>query len=95
MAKKARITKVKARGPDGPMETAETVTVGQIMEEKEDKKQTARIAVLKKVLKAHGETAGDNKPKRVNLFHLLVHPTSFSQARKPRSSRGHQVAIRQ
>jgi len=72
--------KRKDHTPTEPMETADQVNVSQLQEVEEDKAQVARMLVLGNAIKTAAdseEAAG--RPRRVNLFHMLLHPTSFSQ----------------
>ena len=54
---------------------AKHVGVEDLDNGKEDKAQNVRMKALREALKEGAKSADG----RVNLFHLLVHPTSFSQ----------------
>ncbi len=58
-----------------PQMTAEAVGVTQLQESADDKAQLSRVSVLNETLVSHAEANGGS----VNLFRLLLHPTSFSQ----------------
>jgi len=78
--KKARERKQRDKTPSGPVETAQSVDVQQLQEQAEDKAQVARIKVLMSTLETLAKDAKDaGRPARVNLFELVLHPTSFSQ----------------
>lgn len=65
----------KQRTTDEPMQTAKTVQIDQLQEGQENKAQVARMETMYKVIK---KKAGEENA-RVNVFRLLLHPTSFSQ----------------
>lgn len=68
--------KRKERAPSEPMQTAATVQVSQLQEAPEDRAQVSRMKVLRQTIKEHAKKDPDG---RVNLFRLVLHPTSFSQ----------------
>lgn len=68
--------KRKERAPSEPVQTAATVQVSQLQEAPEDRAQVSRMRVLRETLKEHAKKDPDG---RVNLFRLVLHPTSFSQ----------------
>jgi len=62
------------------MQTADNVSVSALQETAEEKAQTARMKVLLTSLVQAAETAEKRgAPRRVNMFHLLLNPDSFSQ----------------
>ena len=72
--------KRKQSGPAEPQETADAVSVQQLQEVAEDKAQVARMKVLLQTITEHvGRAEAEGRARKVNLFHLLLHPTSFSQ----------------
>mmetsp|Transcript_2407 Transcript_2407/g.4053 ORF Transcript_2407/g.4053 Transcript_2407/m.4053 type:complete len:179 (+) Transcript_2407:350-886(+) len=72
--KEKKERKRKDRTVTEPVQTASTVTVEQLQEQAEDKAQVARMQKLQRVITQQCEAHG-----KVNMFHLLLHPTSFSQ----------------
>ena len=67
-------------GPSEPMEMANSVDVNQLQENHKDKAQVVRIRVLLEAIKkACAESHANGQSKRVNLFHVLLNPESFSQ----------------
>jgi len=76
--KQKKERKRKERVASEPVQTADTVSVKQLQEQAEEKAQTARMKVMEaKVAEISGKH-GDRG--RVNLFQLILHPTSFSQS---------------
>ena len=62
--------------PDEPQLQADSVSVDQLQEVAESKAQVSR---MKTQLSALTKAVGASPDGRVNLFDLLLHPTSFSQ----------------
>jgi len=76
--KQKKERKRKERTQSEPQQTAETVTAAALQEQAKEKAQTARMIVMqKKVAELSGK---DGSRGRVNMFHLVLHPTSFSQS---------------
>lgn len=73
--KKARERKQKDRTPSEPLQTVSSTSVDGIKEGNEDKAQTSRLKVLRETVDRETKKA----PRGINLFKLLLHPTSFSQ----------------
>lgn len=74
--KQRKERKTKERATQEPLQTAASVAVGDLQEVADNKAQTARMKILQnKVL----EVAGASASGQVNMFQLLLHPTSFSQ----------------
>ena len=81
-AKKQRADREKKakEGPSGPMETASSVNVDDLQENSKDKAQVVRIrTLLEAVKRGCADSAAQGQPKRVNVFHVLLNPDSFSQ----------------
>ena len=74
---KERKAREKRKEREAPAELvhAKHVGVEDLDNGKEDKAQNVRMKALREALKEGAKSADG----RVNLFHLLVHPTSFSQ----------------
>ena len=62
---------------EAPQETAETVQVDDLQEQAQSKAQNSRMETMLKVIQKHAGASVGGTP--VNLFRLLLHPTSFSQ----------------
>jgi len=78
--KEREARKRKEHAPAEPMQTAESVSVSQLQEVQEDKAQVARMKVLATaIVEAVQAEEAAGRERRVNLFHMLLHPTSFSQ----------------
>jgi len=71
VAKVRQQRKAKDRTSSEPMQTADTVSVSQLREVQEEKAQNARIKQVYDTIERNGG--------RVNIFHLLLNPRSFSQ----------------
>ncbi|KAL1530188.1 hypothetical protein AB1Y20_001104 [Prymnesium parvum] len=72
--------KPRDRTTSAPLEVVSSVDVARLQEQHEDKAQVARIKVLMRTLKEHAQAAdAAGRGARVNLFELILHPTSFSQ----------------
>lgn len=78
--KEKKERKRKEQGPSEPLQTADNVDVAGLREVEEDKAQTARLRVLANALREAAVAAkADGRERRVNMFHLLLNPDSFSQ----------------
>ena len=78
--KERKERKRKEASTTAPLQTAENKNVEELQEQEQDKAQTVRIRVLHATVKKHADEAtAAGGPRRVNLFQLLLHPTSFSQ----------------
>jgi len=78
--KEKKERKRKETGPTEALQTADRVNVDALQENDEDKAQTSRMHVLANAL-ADAASAAEKRgePRRVNMFHLLLNPDSFSQ----------------
>ena len=75
--KKQRERKQKDRTPSEPLQTAESVSVNVLKEGAEDKAQVARIKTMRAVIEKHTDFV--LRPKGINLFKIVLNPTSFSE----------------
>lgn len=62
---------------EAPQETAETVQVDDLQEQAQGKAQNSRMETMLRAVHTHAGASVGGAP--VNLFRLLLHPTSFSQ----------------
>lgn len=85
-APKDKKERKRREGPTGPQKLAEGVEVDELQQNEVTKAQKHRLNTLGKVIKeaaADAEAAGGRRA--VNLFRVVLHPTSFSQTvRRPR-----------
>ena len=70
----------RQEAPTEPQEKVNEVHVEDLMQHEANKAQTARMKVLVNTLMdAVSAAEASGAPRRVNLFHLLLNPESFSQ----------------
>lgn len=74
--KEKKQSQKKQRTTDEELYTAQTVNINELQETDEAKAQVSRMEKLLEVVTT--KAGGDGRGK-VNLFRLLLHPTSFSQ----------------
>lgn len=72
--------KRKETTSDQPQRVAEQKSISELQETAEEKAQVVRVKTLQKTIaKLESEAGAAGRPRRVNLFQLLLHPTSYSQ----------------
>ena len=78
---KVRKERKKKEAPSAdPLQVADAVQVDQLQEQAADKAQVVRMRALQRAVEEHAEAAGvAGGAARVNVFRLVLHPTSFSQ----------------
>jgi len=69
----------ESAGSSEPQQHADQIDVHGLQEADAKKAQVVRMKTFHKAINKHGRAPAPDAPPRVNLFRLLVHPTSFSQ----------------
>jgi hypothetical protein len=78
--KKERKERKRKEGPSEPLQTADHVNISELQEVSEDKAQVARMRVLLNTIKSAVQAEEKRgAARRVVLFDVVLHPTSFSQ----------------